>query len=587
MSMLEAARNVIILLFMISAVCTAQGTLPPTAIDGYFQDWDARPVLANDPLGDRGVSGIDFRTLRADSDAEWVYISFSTEDVFLLQQDNPLKLYLDTDASDATGTRFAGIGAELVWNFAKREGEVRLGPSTTTVQHADIGYIPAPSMTSTRFEICFRRDATIAGRKLFPTDRIRVVLFAEEPGGDRMPDQDGGVTVELKNTPAPRVTERTLEAPETGSIRILSWNVEQNGLLNQARRPIFERVLRAVKPDVMCFQECFELSAGQVQSMVDATLSAPNGRHWRALKTDAGNVMVTHLDIESDWLIQPNYRESAYLLRTAEGRPLLVINAHLRCCNANEKRQQEADGVIAFLRDARTPGDRIDLEYGTPIIMTGDFNLVGDSRQLRTLLTGDIVDNATYGPDSAPDWNGSEWTELPAEHPVSLFTWTWYDKGSNFAPGKLDYVLYTKSAAEITQHLVLNTSEMSDAQLGRLGLQRDDAFAASDHMARVVDVIVKSPAGTGSLPPSVRPEFSAMYPQPARDVLHIGINGLAGTARLTLSDMLGRTTLFSAFAHKAEGNAEYILRLPMLPAGAYTLTATGLEGAATRRVLLH
>ncbi len=585
--MIKEMLSAFFVFLLLTVSCAAQSGLPPTAIDGRFGDWDARPVMASDPLGDRGVSGIDFRSLRIDSDAEWVYISFETESDLLLQQDNPLKLYLDTDASETSGTRFAGVGAELVWNFAKREGEVRLGPSTTTVQHVDIGYIPAPSMTSNRFELCFSREAVVAGRKLFDAERIRVVLLAEEPGGDRMPDQDGGVTVELRNTPAPRVSERTLAPAAPGSVRLLSWNVEQNGLLDQLRRPVFERMLKAVKPDIMCFQECFELSAAQVQSMVTETMPPPAGRNWRALKTDAGNVMVTHLEIESDWLVQPSYRESAYLLRTLDGKPLLVINAHLRCCNANEKRQQEADGVIAFLRDARTPGDRIDLEHGTPIIMVGDFNLVGDAKQLRTLLTGDIVDNSAYGPDSPPDWNGGEWTELLPVHPTSLFTWTWYDRKSNFSPGKLDYALYTASAMDISQQLVMNTMEMSAEQLTRHGLLRDDAVNASDHMARVYDLFVSRTSGSGSLLSPARPELGAIYPQPARDVLHVGVSGIAGAALLTLHDMLGRTMMHSALAYGTDSGAEHVLSLPLLPAGAYTLTASGVEGAAHRRVLLR
>ncbi len=586
--MLKESLSVVFVFLLFTVSCRAQSTDQEMAIDGQFADWDARPVLANDPLGDRGASGLDFRTLRVDSDAEWVYISFETEADLLLQQDNPLKLYLDTDASESTGVQFAGIGAELVWDFAKREGQVRLASAVTTVQHAAIGYIPAPSMTSSRFEMAFRRGTEIGGRKLFSSNRIRVVLSADETGGDIMPDQDGGVTVDLRDVPAPRMTERTLEPAAPGSIRILSWNVLQNGLVDPVRGPIFERMLKAVKPDVMCFQECFELNAAQVQAMVAASLVAPDGRAWRALKTDAGNIMVTHFDIESDWLIQPSYRESAYLLRTPDGKPLLVINAHLRCCNANEKRQQEADGVIAFLRDARTAGDRIDLPQGTPMIMVGDFNLVGDKRQLATLLTGDIQDNATHGPDSPPDWNGGAWTELPPVHPTSLFNYTWYDTGSDYSPGKLDYVLYTASVADVVQHLVLNTIEMSEGQLSRHGLRRDDVVTASDHMPRLIDFVVKNAAGTGSIDRRTQPSLGAVYPQPARGVLHIETSDAAGSGvKFALHDMLGRTMLRSTSPVAAQVDARHILILPSLPAGAYMLTAIGGTSTASRSVMLR
>jgi endonuclease/exonuclease/phosphatase family metal-dependent hydrolase len=577
-----------VFIIIAAAACMAQSFDHPPAIDGRFDDWDARPALLHDPAGDGGPSGVDFRTLRVESDREWIYISFDTEAEHLIQSDNPLTLYIDTDVSSTTGTQFGGIGAELIWRFGRRTGQVHLGTSTTTVRHADIGYIPAPSMTSSRFEFALRRDAVINGRKLFSNGSIRLFLHADEDGGDRMPDGDGGVTVRLQDVAAPRLTERTLEATAPGSVRIVGWNVEQNGLLDPARRPIFERMLRAMRPDVMCFQECFELSAGQVQTMIAETMSPPEGRHWRALKTGNGNVMVTHLDIEGDWLVQQGYRQAAYYLRTPGGKPLLVINAHLRCCGADDKRREEVDGVIAFVRDARTPGDRIDVEHGTPILMVGDFNLVGDRAQLHTLLTGDIMDNATYGPGFAPDWDGGHWTELPPVHPTSLFTWTWYDTKSTFSPGKLDYVLYTASVMDVTQHLVMNTRDMSDAQLNRHGLHRDDAIEASDHMARVVDVAWKQTSGRGALDAPAAPDIGELYPQPARDVLHVGVHGRAGAgASLALRDILGRTLLQSSFVHEQDGQSGQVLTLDGLPAGTYMLTVIGTQGMTGRRVLLY
>lgn len=573
---------------LLAASCGfAQSQLSSPVIDGHFSEWDARAVTHRDPAGDSGASGLDLRTLRVDSDAEWVYISFELAADLLLQQDNALKLLIDTDMDANSGTRWGGIGAELLWDFAKREGTVKLGTSSSTVKHQDIGYFPAPSMTSSRFELAFRRDTKVAGRALFPTERMRLVLYAEEQGGDRLPDADGGVGVELRDSAPTRGDERTLRPKSASAVRLLSWNVLQNGLLDPARRPVFERMLRAIQPDVLCFQECFELSAQQVQGMIEATLQAPQGKAWRALKTDAGNVMVTHLDIEADWLIQQNYRESAYLLRTPTGQPLLVINAHLRCCNANDKRQQEADGVIAFLRDARTPGGRIDVPTGTPMIMAGDFNLVGFRQQYITLTTGDIVDNATHGPDSPPDWDGGPWTELEPLHPVTPFTYTWYDTGSNYAPGKLDYILYTASAVTVEQQLVFNTAEMSDAELARHGVQRGDAASASDHLPRIADFLLKNTSGSGALPREDAPLLGAVYPQPAREALHFTLSSTRPEVRLALHDVLGRSLLRDKAATSATGGGAHVLTLPALPAGRYLLTASDERRISTRAVTLH
>jgi len=54
------------------------------------------------------------------------------------------------------------------------------------------------------------------------------------------------------------------------------------------------------------------------------------------------------------------------------------------------------------MAQARTPEGVVQLPPGTAITVLGDLNLVGGTQPLDTLLTGDIQDNARYGPDSLP-----------------------------------------------------------------------------------------------------------------------------------------------------------------------------------------
>ena len=53
----------------------------------------------------------------------------------------------------------------------------------------------------------------------------------------------------------------------------------------------------------------------------------------------------------------------------------------------------------------RTVGDDIDLPEGTPIVLSGDLNLVGESQVLKTLLTGDIQNEITFGKGGLLDWD--------------------------------------------------------------------------------------------------------------------------------------------------------------------------------------
>ena len=51
----------------------------------------------------------------------------------------------------------------------------------------------------------------------------------------------------------------------------------------------------------------------------------------------------------------------------------------------------------------------------TPMAVMGDLNIVDSLDPLNNLITGNIVNEATYGADSPPDWDG---TVLADAHPV-------------------------------------------------------------------------------------------------------------------------------------------------------------------------
>ena len=559
------------------------GRLPAqdVAIDGRFADWDAMPALAGDPAHDGGPSGIDFTRVQVHDDALWLYLSFDTGIATLLQDNNGIRLAIDTDDDASTGRAMHGIGAELVWDFAQRQGTVYPGNSVN-VRHDDIRLIPAPSMTSSRFELAIRRGTVIGTRPLFPVDRIRVAL--SDSGGDRFPDGDGGVEYEFRFTGVQPVVEQLLRPVENGAIRLLSWNTLFNGPVDPARQPAYTRLLRAIRPDVLCLQECFDMSASDALDVVRSAIDAPVGHEWRAIKRDAGNILVTHLDVEHSWQVQAEYRASAFQLRTPDGENLLLINAHFRCCDADDHRQREADGLIRFLRDAKTSGGVVTVPEGTPIVLVGDLNLVGDHRQYETLVTGDIVNNVTYGPDAAPDWDGGAWTELPPRHPSSRFTYTWDDVESSYAPATLDYLFYTASVLTVTHDLVVDPRQISPGQRLRLGINEHDATLASDHLPRFADIRWKRTSATEAAAPASW-DIGDIYPNPAMRMLSLPVTGApSGPPHLRLSDLLGRTVDLPAASFSGD-----LLRqpLPALAPGLYLLAITDGLRRILRPVLIR
>lgn len=571
--------HIILLLILFPAIGFGQSVV----IDGRFDDWDTVPVAYADASDDGGSSGVDFGRLWIMHDKERVFLRIETGKDILVQDGNTIRLYIDTDLDAGTGLQVSGIGAELIWNFANRDGQVRLPGNTRTVRHDDVGFVLSPTMTTGNFEIAFSRETEIGGKELFPTERMRVVLRVGEPNGDQLPDIDGGVGYDLSAEGQPLPEEMIVPHPSVFTSRLLTFNTLQDGMLDNARKAGIGRIIRATAPDMFCFQECFDATAGQVLQFVRSMIDPPRDRSWRTLKLDQGNVLVTHFDIVDSWVVQSGYRESAYLLRSPEGKQLLLLNCHFRCCGANEQRQEEADGVIAFLRDAKAPGGRITLDEGTPIIITGDLNLVGDRRQYETLITGDIADNTRYGEDAAPGWDGEQLTDYVSRHPQSPFTYTWYDTGSSFAPGRLDYILYTAGNLEINSGMILNTMDMSAELLQRLGVQSGDA-AASDHFARYAEFTWKDPSSVAAVPESAL--VTDVWPQPASGSLFIRTGTHTRPLRIRLYDLLGRM-IHERLASPARTSLTITLDLTGLFPGAYILRTDDGRETEARTVVVR
>jgi endonuclease/exonuclease/phosphatase family metal-dependent hydrolase len=262
----------------------------------------------------------------------------------------------------------------------------------------------------------------------------------------------------------------------------------------------FQRIILAVDPDLLALQE-IRKSASDVAELLDAIAPLPDGQQWHVFKGQAGVIASKYpLRMLSDRIDPPSYRDPvAALVDLPDDRfevDLYVLNNHFKCCDGEKNdpiRQQQADAVASRLRDVRTTGGELDLPPGTPVVVVGDLNLVGGFGPLETVLSGDIADERRYGPDLAPDWDG---TWLCAAHPlhnaVGPDDYTWRDDNSEFAPSRLDFVIYTDSILESLNAFVLNTTQMSEDELLRSGLSRydvaeDELGRRFDHLPVVVD----------------------------------------------------------------------------------------------------
>ncbi len=514
----------------------------PIQIDGDYDDWDASAVVATDPSGDDGSSGIDFTVLQMADDGERVFIRFDTTAEVQGDEGQSLVVAFDTDRNAGTGQWVHGVGAELIWQLGARTGNRY--PGGAGVGHAEIGLVLAPTVSDVAMELALDRDASPGGSPLFGGPDVDVVVWDDAPGGDVI----GVATYTFVDDTFP-VTPIPLGRDDPDHVRIAAYNVENDGLFDGgSTEAAFDRLLSAADADVFVFCELWSYDAADVVDRMEEFLPPSGGESWYAVKRDAGNVVASRFPILDSWEILPGSRLTGVLvdLRPDTDSDLLVVANHWSCCTADGNRQMQADALIAFLRDARTPGGAITLVENTPIVAAGDFNLVGLRRQLETLITGDIADNGTFGPDSPPDWDGGDFAMTLARHPDARLVYTWRRDSSSFYPGKLDYVFFTSSVATLHKAVVFETRTMSPATLAANGLGADDTEIASDHAAIVADFTF------GALLGAADPTGGAAHAPwghlaPVRNPVHLGgsiTSGLtltgAATVDVAVFDTVGR-----------------------------------------------
>jgi endonuclease/exonuclease/phosphatase family metal-dependent hydrolase len=155
--------------------------------------------------------------------------------------------------------------------------------------------------------------------------------------------------------------------------------------------------------------------------------------------------------------------------------PILAGSAHLKSGGSkgsreDEQRIAESEAINAALNTAA------EAFPGAWRVIGGDMNLVGTRTPLETLARG-------------ADADGSDLAIAPAQVWGDTTFCTWSEAGNAFAPGRLDWILYSDSNAHSVEAFVLDTSRLQDGVLSRAGLLKGDSAEASDHMPVVVDLL--------------------------------------------------------------------------------------------------
>lgn len=295
--------------------------------------------------------------------------------------------------------------------------------------------------------------------------------------------------------------------PAGAVIRVLSWNVHNNFIQNAARDGNYERVIKAVAPDIIAFQE-MDHALTEAQIAARLTSYFP-GSTWYVHRGKADgdadgvsnrNAIASRFPLSmerTDTNPTSDIRGVAIAMvdlpNATYARDLYFMSVHFKAGTLeveHQKRQKHADAIINWMRDARTAGGNVNIPSGTPMMVAGDFNLVkvGDMQPYhasKTLQDGTIYNTGTFGASSPPDWDGTDNGDAsPYDYNTGL-PWT---HGSADPKSRIDRIYFTDSVIHCIGGFVLNSRTMTQAARNAAGgILTNDTSGATDHMPVISD----------------------------------------------------------------------------------------------------
>jgi len=513
----------------------------PIFLDGKTGDWNIPLPTYVDDVADGNQ--FDFRYFSVTNDEEFLFIKLHLTPEMKLLENNLLSLYIDGDNNNNTGIQVNGIGAELKWDFGIRLGEFYKS-GTTSIGFPEIQYRSLPTVTDTTYEIAIGRNVTPNGSDLlFTSSTIKIFFRDNDTNGDWMPNNGDVFDYTFDDRPTPPVDLIEINKENPDYLRVMNYNVLNDGLTNPQRQQYFTNILQAVQPDIIGFNELWNTTALQVQSYLDNILPLQSGGSWSTVKLDNGNVTASKHPIVQSWLVFSGSRITASLIDLPKEfeQDIMVINAHYSCCGADENRQNQADATVSFILDAKNPGGLIELPENTPFIILGDLNLVGLRQQLTTLVTGNIVNTQLFGNGAPPDWDDTDLEDIIAHQTDKRTAYTWRSDNSSFPPGRLDFQIYSNSVMSMEKAFVIQTEVMSPARLAQYGLGQFDTRNASDHLQKVTDYSMNVSTDVADIQNPVDFSLEQNYPNPFNPKTIIGFRILDfGFVSLKVYDVLGK-----------------------------------------------
>ncbi|HJO04270.1 MAG TPA: endonuclease/exonuclease/phosphatase family protein [Acidobacteriota bacterium] len=457
-------------------------TAPTLTLDGDLDDWGFSAQI-EDPSGDGSETGLDLGRLWVTDEDGGLFFRLDTgretviQRVAAEQAGADLTLHLDMNASRETGFPLSGMGVDLSVYYGRRMALRYDGERVEWLSMNDIGSQAMPTHSGTSHE--FRLPLNTGGVNV-QTDVVRFIV-TDGAWGDRLPDA-GYAELKLRHHPPRPVEPVPLERPDPDHVRVLVHNTLFNGAVE--RPAPFRRYLGALAPDLILFQEVWDWPEAAAESFVGGVLPLHDGGAWSAAKSD-DTMVVSRWPIVERASVADNV---VVLVRLppARGGDLVLMSVHTPCCDNDEGRDRQHQQLAAAWRDLLAGEGPFVIDPATPMIMAGDFNMVGLRRQRDVLQEGRFFDDE-FGADFAPARAAGALAAVQFRHNYSRAVYTWRDDAQEYTPGRLDYLFYTPDAAAVSRAFALWTPDFPVDALASFLLERDDSLLASDHLVLVTD----------------------------------------------------------------------------------------------------
>ena len=476
-------KNLVYIFLIVPLFSIAQNTIK---IDGFFDDWISITNTYFDSESDS--QSTELINFSVSNDNEYLFLRIKLGDEIDLTEPyvNPAELfiYIDADNNSSTGYATNNIGSEYGINFF---GKFIFDDSNInfvdTLSLYDLDVIPLPTITSDEFEIAINRS-------LF-SDTIAISI-KELIGNDKMPDSGEVFTYAFDNSIPTTVQSTDFLKNEPTHLRLMTYNVLNNGLINNNRLDEHRRIFASVNADIITFQECGNTDYNDMLGFLNTS-----SIYYPYIYPDlnSGNLTISKFPSLQSWQVTNKIdAELIDLPDSIYATDILILNGHPPCCGNNQGRQEHFDALIQFIQDAKTVGGVIDLPINTPISFSGDMNLVGYSEQYYTIINGTISDTETFGNAGFPDWDNSPFKDQVSYFNEKNIAYTWDESNpstGDFPPGRLDFIFFTNSVMTCDKSFIISTEHMSPSLLSENNLLWNDTKIASDHFPVVADFVIE------------------------------------------------------------------------------------------------